>query len=272
MTTGPTPIVSEFRPGRRPRRRTTSSSVPTGGCGSPSRAPELHRQGGRQRRQRDETAVTTPPTPTSRASRSPDGNLWFTQQGDTTTAVPGAIWRMPPTPGVTPTAFTVTTGAHPMAITPGPDGKHLVTDQGNNAIGVMSPAGTLIQEYTVPSANAFSAASFSSLGASRRPGRQHLVLEQNTPPEGQGRTAARPAHGEHRPNPVTFTTSVGTTGTVTVTATATAGAPRPSPRSASRPPPASALPTTATVVTTRQPVVHDEGDVHPHLIGVVTGT
>ena len=73
----------------------------------------------------------------------PDGNLWFTQQGNS-----GAIGRITPAGVITEFTAGLSANAKPTEITAGPDGNLWFTEQGNSgAIGRITPAG-VITEFT----------------------------------------------------------------------------------------------------------------------------
>src|SRR5205807_112211 len=83
----------------------------------------------------------------------PDGNLWFTQQGDIPGLVSGTVGLMTPA-GVTAT-FAPPGNSSPGPITAGSDGNMWFVDQGTNSIGRITMSGT-ITEFPVSTPNAFS--------------------------------------------------------------------------------------------------------------------
>lgn len=80
----------------------------------------------------------------------PDGNVWFTEKG--TGGGGGSKIGRITTDGVI-TEFPLKAASGPIGIVLGADGNLWFAEVYVNKIGVMTPAGTLIAEYTVPTAN-----------------------------------------------------------------------------------------------------------------------
>jgi streptogramin lyase len=135
-------------------------------------------------------------------------SLWFTE------SPLGIVAKMDPaTYGVT--EYQITGTARPTAITAGPDGNMYFVDQGNNAIGQITPSGTFT-EFPVISATAFGA-NTRPFGITAGPDGNIWFTEQT--PTGGGKIGkltinTAPPTLVIAPSPLTFgTQAIGTTST-----------------------------------------------------------
>src|SRR5262249_55042843 len=87
--------------------------------------------------------ITPAPAPNF-ITAGPDGNLWFTQQGNSN-AVPGEIGRITPAGVVTEFSAGLSQGGTPHGITRGPDGNLWFTETNFGVIGRITPAGVITQ-------------------------------------------------------------------------------------------------------------------------------
>src|SRR5262249_57305020 len=94
------------------------------------------------------SAGITPGTQPLFITAGPDGNVWFTQQPNST-AVPGAIGRITPAGVVTEFSAGLSQGGQLHGITTGPDGNLWFTEINFGGIGRVTPAGALADAVAI---------------------------------------------------------------------------------------------------------------------------
>jgi virginiamycin B lyase len=84
----------------------------------------------------------------------PDGNLWYTKQGDYTNHGQGAIGRITPTGVVTEFTAGIPAGTLPFAIVVGPDGNLWFTENDGDSVARITPSGVVTRFTAGITANA----------------------------------------------------------------------------------------------------------------------